>query len=110
MRRATVICSIALASLLGACGGKVFIDPVDGGAGGAGGNVGDGGAGGMTSCACQTPNNPDESLPFCDRVCDGVFTNWNGPCGTTQFQIDCSAGDPNSVCLVNPENGSAFCG
>jgi hypothetical protein len=58
------------------------------------------------SCGCQNPSNPDGSLPFCDRVCDGTQQLWYDECGVVNYVLDCPAG---LICMYYP-NGSAYCG
>jgi hypothetical protein len=118
---------------LAACGGTVVVDDDDGGSGsddggtsgnddgttgdddgtsGDGDGDGDGSTGdpGPPTCGCQNPDNPDPGLPFCDRVCNGQFTDWTDPCGNVVFQIDCAEALPGGVCSYYESNGSAFCG
>jgi hypothetical protein len=103
-----------------ACGGKAVIDGgaggSDAGAGGSGAGAGGSGAGGGSApvagggpqCGCSSPVTPDDGQ-FCDRVCNGDFTDWIDRCGIVVYQVDCARACSGCTCRNYP-NGSAYCG
>jgi hypothetical protein len=56
-------------------------------------------------CGCKLPNG-DASKPFCDRVCNGRYTDWIDDTGNVCLHLDCGFA---YVCKYD-DSGSAFCG
>ncbi|MGH7284098.1 MAG: hypothetical protein ACRELY_21435 [Polyangiaceae bacterium] len=57
-------------------------------------------------CECRLPNGDDDTLVFCDRVCNGTYTDWVDPFGKVCLHEPCP---DHGACAYYASSGSAYC-